>query len=171
MQYEAEFTCTVDDAKKSALINLENNKKFMKPTRFFLIFLFVLSILLIILVAYSYSSVSKLGIASLVISILYLPAFKWLVAFIAKQSYKTNVPIRGASLHYTFDEEEFEIKTDKSYSKVTYNALYSIVEDDEMFLLKPSERQMFIVRKDCCSEELISFLRKKAEKINTVKNK
>ncbi|WP_029233340.1 YcxB family protein [Butyrivibrio sp. VCB2006] len=166
MALETEFKFTLEDVKAAALVSLKSKKKIFRIIGVLLIVIIALGVFLLCV-----SEDKMFPIMCIVIAVLYIPLVFGLNLYMVKQNYNANKSIKDATIHYVFRDEDFDIDTGKTFGKVRYEVLYSIVEDEKYILLKPSPRQMYIVKKEYCSDELLAFLHTKAEMVNANRKK
>ena len=158
MQLETEFKFTLEDVKAAALVSLKSKKKVFGFVGVLLLVMIALSVFLLCV-----SEDKFVPIMCIILAVVYFPVVFGLNLYMVKHNYNANKSIKDATIHYVFRDDDFDIDTGKTFGKVRYEVLYSIVEDEKYILLKPSPRQMYIIKKECCSDELLAFLHTKAD--------
>ncbi len=162
MPFETEIEITYDVAKGAALTHYRSQKKKWIALIILIALLIILGLFLLI-----YYDDKLIGALGVIMGIIYIPLIFLIWNIRLKKAYESNKAFKDTKIHMTFWEEELELKTAKTESRIRYDALYSVLEDDKYILLCPSSKQYFVVKKANCSEELITFLHGKAAEINS----
>ena len=166
MPLETEIKCSYELYKAAANTFLKNNNKRMMTIYIIDALLIILSLLLLVMGDYS-----AIPIVCLIVGIIYIPCFFILRSIQMKKTFKTNIALHDATVHYSFYEDAIEMTSPVTTSRIKYDAIYTTMEDDRCILLLPSAKQYFIIDKKNCSEELISFLHVKMDEIKVRKKK
>lgn len=166
MPLETDVECTYETIKEVSRTHLKSDKKRMMQLYRLDALIIFLSLLLLMI-----GGDKKFAITFLIIGVIWLPIFFLIRSSLIKKAYKTNIALQDATIHYTFYDENFEISTPSTLSKMNYEAIYSTIEDDKYILLLPSSKQYFAIDKRKCSEELINFLHQKMEEIKARNSK
>lgn len=80
----------------------------------------------------------------------------------AKKAYRSNRLMQNAVIEYEFYEDFFVVHSDTGTSKIEYEKLYRIVETKKSLYPMIGRNQGYIIRKEDCSGELLTFLKEKA---------
>ena len=163
---ETEVVCTYELFKDAARTYKKGQAKRWGIVYAFIAILIVLSIFLLIV-----DDNKLFGGFCLSVGIIYVPLLHFIYWLQLQKSYKTNLALRDETIHYSFYEDEIELTSPAASSKMKYEKLYSALEDDKNILLLLSARQYLIIRKEKCSDELLSFLHVKMDEINARKAK
>lgn len=73
--------------------------------------------------------------------------------------WNTTPDIHDMDLKFTFLENELEIITEKSNSKLKYEHIYKVVETDTNFYILRGMNMGYIIVKNNCNAELVDFIR------------
>ncbi|SKB55804.1 YcxB-like protein [Lachnospiraceae bacterium] len=76
-----------------------------------------------------------------------------------KKAYKSNKLLQGATVHFTFYEDHFDIRSEDGTGHVKYRDLFKLFETDKSFYAMTSNRIFFMIEKEKCSIPLINFIR------------
>jgi len=82
-----------------------------------------------------------------------------------KKCYNSNELLKDINQTLEFYENHFIAITDKSEANIEYDKLYEILENKTNFYLMIGDNQGYLVLKEKCSKELISFIEELKNKI------
>ena len=76
-----------------------------------------------------------------------------------KEIYNSNKVIQEIESEISFYEDCFEQTNSLGTSKITYDKIYRILENDTNLYIMISKNQGYIIIKENCSQELIDFIK------------
>lgn len=87
---------------------------------------------------------------------------KYVIRIVDKSrgGWKLGLKTDSDTYQYTFFEDYFEVKTEKSVYNINYHDILKIIETKTHFYLKYEKYNAFILKKENCSDELMQFIRK-----------
>lgn len=89
--------------------------------------------------------------------------FMWRID--ARKQYKANPMLSTGSHKVRFYTDFMEIRWGKEIGSTNYKNILEIIEDKDAFYIMLGELSGEIILKKACSEELIAYLQKKAERL------
>ena len=159
MQYETKIDITKEEMLKANWASAVSHKALV----IFLVVYEVLGLLMIILNILLGQVAEVFGY---VMPCLILPLlFFFMVRMRVVDSYNKTPGIQGER-KYIFDDKMIVTETQRGSSFVRYEELTRVIETNTHFYLKPGPQLIMIIKKENCSNELLSFLSDLKNQVN-----
>ncbi|WP_050008336.1 YcxB family protein [Butyrivibrio sp. WCE2006] len=156
MPYETQSQWTIDELKKL------NKATLIGMHKACLALIIVLEVVFVggLIVSFVIGSI-KLAFEFAIMLIGFPLALYLITNFRIRKEYNTNKILQNTVTTFRFAEDRFESVSDRGSAFVKYDEIYKILETDTNFYFFLSKNQALNIIKANCSDELISFLRKK----------
>lgn len=153
--YTTQFTYTLDEYKK-----FSNAVNFSKKNKIILsVFFIILSACFGVFIYYFTDDIAYSVFGAVLFLVCFFITIPRIFNKASKKIYESSKLINNEINYYEFFEAEMKITDSRSISTISYTDLTKIIENETNFYLMIADNQGFIILKDNCSSELISFLR------------